>query len=118
MSAKFDKFLAKLVEKQSGGSGTANPVTWENVTGKPSDFPPEDHSHQISDVSGLQTVLNSKGTVKTVNGVTASGKAYMDHLDEQVRKVYLGQNFQLRRNPAFDKKVKAEEDSSIPQWEE
>ena len=74
MSAKFDKYLSKLVEKQSGGSGTANPVTWENVTGKPSDFPPEDHSHQISDVSGLQTTLDSKGTVKTVNGVQPDGE--------------------------------------------
>ena len=51
------------------GGGTAASVAWDDVTGKPSDFPPADHSHEISDVNGLQTALDGKGTVKTVNGV-------------------------------------------------
>ena len=50
--------------------------------------------------------------------ILKAGSAEELAADPVVRKVYLGQNFQLRRNPAFDKKVKAEEDSSIPQWEE
>ena len=53
----------------SGGGGTADSVAWDDVTGKPSAFPPSTHSHEISDVTGLQTALDSKGTVKSVNGV-------------------------------------------------
>ncbi len=80
MSAKYDKFLSKLVEKQSGGSGTANPVTWDDVTGKPSNFPPADHGHEISDVNGLQSALDSKGTVKSVNGTSpdSSGNVVLE----------------------------------------
>ena len=33
-------------------------VTWDQVGNKPSEFPPEDHSHQIADVDGLQTALD------------------------------------------------------------
>ena len=51
------------------GGGTAGSVAWENVTGKPSNFPPADHSHEISDVTGLQDALDNAGAVKTVNGV-------------------------------------------------
>lgn len=53
----------------SGGGGTADSVAWDNVTGKPSTFPPAEHTHKISDVNGLQSALDAKGTVKTVNGV-------------------------------------------------
>ena len=52
-----------------GGGGTADSVAWENVTGKPSTFPPADHTHEIANVNGLQSALDAKGTVKTVNGV-------------------------------------------------
>lgn len=73
MSAKFDKYLAKLVEKQSGKSSGSGSVAWGNITGKPSTFTPSDHVHEISDVNGLQTALDGKGTVKTVNGVAPDG---------------------------------------------
>ena len=39
----------------SGGS-----VAWGDVTGKPDEFPPEDHDHAIADVTGLQTALDGK----------------------------------------------------------
>lgn len=51
------------------GGGTADSVAWDNVTGKPSTFPPASHNHEISDVNGLQSALDAKGTVKSVNGV-------------------------------------------------
>lgn len=51
------------------GGGTAGSVAWEDVTGKPSAFPPETHQHEISDVTGLQEALDNAGAVKTVNGV-------------------------------------------------
>ena len=38
-----------------GGGGE---VSWEDVTGKPSTFPPATHTHSIADVTGLQAALN------------------------------------------------------------
>src|SRR6478752_2799267 len=42
------------------GSGGGGPVSWNDVTGKPSTFPPSAHTHVIGDVTGLQTALDSK----------------------------------------------------------
>lgn len=53
---------------QPVGGGTADSVAWEDVTGKPSTFPPDAHQHAISDVTGLQDALDNAGAVKTVNG--------------------------------------------------
>jgi len=33
-----------------GVGGDSGPVTWENVQDKPSEFPPEDHTHSAGDV--------------------------------------------------------------------
>jgi hypothetical protein len=35
-------------------------VTWADVTGKPTTFPPVPHTHPISEVTGLQTALDGK----------------------------------------------------------
>ncbi len=48
----------------SGGS-----VAWGDVTGKPTEFPPEDHEHVIADVTGLQDALDAKAPVGTVGSV-------------------------------------------------
>lgn len=45
-----------------GGSSTPTSVTWSDVTGKPTTFPPSSHSHAISDVTGLQTALDGKSS--------------------------------------------------------
>ena len=69
----LDKFAeqdgALTFNGQPVGGGTADSVAWENVTGKPSAFPPSTHQHEISDVTGLQDALDNAGAVKTVNGV-------------------------------------------------
>ena len=57
-----------------GGGGTAASVAWDDVTGKPSTFPPESHTHEIANVNGLQSALDAKGTVKSVNGVQPDGE--------------------------------------------
>lgn len=41
------------------GGGTADSVSWDNVTGKPSNFTPSSHNHNASEVSGLATVATS-----------------------------------------------------------
>jgi len=35
-------------------------VNWGDITGKPSTFPPDPHTHPIADVTGLQAALNGK----------------------------------------------------------
>lgn len=39
---------------------TGSLVTWSNLSGKPSTFPPAAHKHAISDVTGLQSALDGK----------------------------------------------------------
>lgn len=43
-----------------GGGGTGGPVSWTQVTGKPTEFPPTSHIHPIVDVTGLQGALDAK----------------------------------------------------------
>ena len=40
--------------------GASGPTAWDDITGKPASFPPGDHTHTISDVTGLQTALDAK----------------------------------------------------------
>lgn len=53
-------------------------VTWNDVSGKPTSFAPSAHSHPISEVTGLQTALDSKSasththdSITNQNGGTA-----------------------------------------------
>lgn len=43
-----------------GDKGDPGTTTWEGITDKPSTFPPDAHSHAISDVTNLQTALDGK----------------------------------------------------------
>ena len=51
----------------SGGS-----VAWSNITGKPSTFPPDAHTHPISDVTGLQTALDAKALASDLTAEASS----------------------------------------------
>lgn len=51
---EFDSLDARI-----NASGGGSP-SWSSVTGKPSTFPPEAHSHVIADTTGLQTALDGK----------------------------------------------------------
>lgn len=46
---------------------------WDDIEGKPSEFPPAAHNHEISQVTGLQDALTNAGKVKTVNGQAPDG---------------------------------------------
>lgn len=52
------------VEKTSDGvykiSLVAQSVTWSNLSGKPSTFPPATHKHVVADVTDLQAALDAK----------------------------------------------------------
>jgi hypothetical protein len=76
---QIDDYIDEL-KNQSGGTES---VTWENVEGKPSSYPPEthnhdseyapiEHTHGIGDVEGLQGELDSKaGTGHNHDGTYA-----------------------------------------------
>ena len=60
------------------GGGIGGSVTWNDVTGKPATFPPSAHTHPISEVVGLQTLLDdangtklNQATVKLVRKASA-----------------------------------------------
>jgi hypothetical protein len=43
-----------------GNSSGIGSIAWTSVTDKPSEFPPEAHTHTIGDVTSLQTELDGK----------------------------------------------------------
>ena len=43
----------------SGGSGPGGEVTWDDVAGKPAEFPPEAHTHEQADIDGLENRLDA-----------------------------------------------------------
>lgn len=61
LSANQGRVLKSLIDnaQTSGGGGSATSIDWANVTNKPSTFPPSQHTHNISDVSGLQNNLST-----------------------------------------------------------
>ena len=61
---------------------TAANVPWTGVTGKPTTFPPDAHTHAISDVTGLQTALDGK-----VDKVTGKGLSTEDYTTAEKSKL-------------------------------
>ena len=53
----FIKHLGKLEFGSWGGV-----TTWDSISGKPSTFSPDEHTHVISNVTNLQSTLNGKAT--------------------------------------------------------
>jgi hypothetical protein len=43
-----------------GGGGGGGSVSWNDITGKPTTFPPSSHTHPISEITNLQASLNAK----------------------------------------------------------
>lgn len=62
LTANQSFFLSEETTIISGGGGGGS-TAWADITGKPSTFPPSTHTHIISDVTGLQTALDSKPSV-------------------------------------------------------
>lgn len=64
--------------------GTAASVPWTGVTGKPDSFTPSAHTHAISDVTSLQTILDGKAAtshthaIATVTGLQTALDAKAD----------------------------------------
>jgi hypothetical protein len=66
----------------AGSTGAGGSVAWNDVTGKPATFPPSAHTHPISEVINLQTLLDdafgtplNQATVKVAYNQTGSAIA-------------------------------------------
>ena len=57
-------------EKLGEISGSGLSVDWNDITSKPSTFPPSSHTHSISDVNALTTTLSSKANNTSALGTT------------------------------------------------
>lgn len=57
-------------------------INWADVKGKPSEFTPSAHTHEITEVTGLQSALDAKESVANVTSKVAAGvqeaKTYAD----------------------------------------
>ena len=63
--------------------GDVGPVSWSAVTGKPTTFPPQAHSHAIGDVTGLTAALAQKVELDPYGKVLASQlPSYVDDVLE------------------------------------
>jgi hypothetical protein len=49
------------------------PVSWSTLSGKPTEFPPEAHTHGIPDVTNLQTALDAKVNTSATIDVAHGG---------------------------------------------
>lgn len=64
--APSDPATYELLLRGPGGAlaripgAVLSPATWDTLTGKPSEFPPEPHTHGIPDVTNLQAALDAK----------------------------------------------------------
>jgi hypothetical protein len=68
-------------ETPGGGGGGGTTVAWDDVTGKPSTFPPSAHTHAITDVIGLQSSLDGK-LATNGNAASASVAAVATTVDD------------------------------------
>jgi hypothetical protein len=70
-----------------GAPGQDGASSWNEITGKPSTFPPAAHTHPISEVSGLQTALDGKAAAShthpaaEISDSSAAGRAILTAAD-------------------------------------
>lgn len=62
--SEYDLLRKIALAVSEGGGGAA---TWDELTGKPTEFPPEAHTHAIADVTNLQTTLDGKASKQRYN---------------------------------------------------
>lgn len=68
LDSAIDAAIAAIPPSGGGGGSTA----WADITGKPPNFTPSPHAHAVSDITGLQAVLDGKasaGHVHDLSGV-------------------------------------------------
>lgn len=79
-SITTDKFNANAKAPAATTADSAGSVAWGNVTDKPSTFTPSSHTHSISDVTNLQSTLDSKLTASQAEAQADSTAADVETL--------------------------------------
>ena len=101
MSVTLRRIIARLraLEDAPGGGGGS---AWADITGLPAAFPPEAHSHAISDTTGLQSALDGKQaagsyaaaththTASAISDSTMAGRALLTAADAAAQRTALG----------------------------
>lgn len=57
-------------QNDNGIVDAAESVPWSGVTNKPSTFPPQSHTHSISDVTNLQDALDGKADASHTHSIS------------------------------------------------
>lgn len=69
MPVANDVGLGDLLKSLEDATGGEISVTWSDVTGKPSEFPPESHTHTIAQVTDLTSEIdNIKSRLDALEG--------------------------------------------------
>ena len=88
LSANMGRALKELIESSGGGgTGEGGVSSWNDLTDKPETFTPSEHTHDKSDISGLQTDLNTltNHTTDTTKHITATERTnWNNKLDKSV----------------------------------
>lgn len=88
------EFAFTGLKGETGAKGDPGTTTWAGITGKPSKFPPEAHTHTIAHVVGLQDALDGKQAVgdyalKADLGTYATKKELSDGLSLKADTTYV-----------------------------
>lgn len=88
LSANMGRTLKELIESSGGGgTGEGGVSSWNDLTDKPETFTPSSHTHGISDITDLQTSLNTLNnhTSDTTKHITATERTnWNNKLDKSV----------------------------------
>ena len=77
-----DEYLQEQIDNMEVGGGGAS--SWDELTGKPIEFPPEDHTHEQSEINGLENALEGidetleemEAAIGSLAGQLALGASY------------------------------------------
>ena len=62
--------VAQAIEELGGGGGGGGVSSWNDLTDKPSTFPPSTHTHALADTTGLETALDGKAATSHTHAAT------------------------------------------------
>lgn len=99
--SKVDKVY--VTNPSEGGGGVADEVAWENVTGKPSSFPPAEHNHddRYNTKEDVQDIIDfTRGQMKAEQGKVMAHAddepAYLDSKVDNVTAVVEGNELKVK----------------------
>ena len=75
-------------QNDNGIVDAAESVPWSGVTNKPSTFPPQSHTHSISDVTDLQDALDGKANaVSSIEPIENPSAAAVEDVANKINEI-------------------------------